>query len=81
MNETKLKKLVIGLRCFVSLEIPAEAKQKIGELSAKAKALGLHATFTSPEEWHVTLAFLGEITESKAAETAAKLKGALQGMK
>lgn len=63
------------LRCFIALELSREAIDYIEELGSQIKKKKLFAgKFTDPENLHLTLKFLGEITEAKIEEVREKLK-------
>ncbi len=53
-------------RCFIAVKFGDEIDSRLSELQAKAKALGLDATF--PKEFHATLIFLGEKTAGEIEE-------------
>ena len=62
-------------RCFIALEISREAIEYIEELDSQIKKKNLFAgKFTEPENLHLTLKFLGEISESQIEEVKKKLK-------
>ncbi|MCX6767465.1 MAG: RNA 2',3'-cyclic phosphodiesterase [Candidatus Micrarchaeota archaeon] len=62
------------MRCFVALEIGVEVKKNLSHAVLEAKALGIDASFVKPEQAHITLAFLGEISEEEAARKIAAFK-------
>jgi 2'-5' RNA ligase len=62
------------VRCFVAVEIPANVKEKLGFLSSAVASLDIDKAAVAPANMHVTLAFLGEISEKEAAQKAANLK-------
>lgn len=62
------------MRCFVAIELPPEVKAKLAAFQNKARALGLDASFPSPENTHLTLVFLGEITEEEAKRKISALQ-------
>lgn len=62
-------------RCFIALEISREAIDYTEELDLQIKKKNLFAgKFTEPENLHLTLKFLGEISEEKLDEVKKKLK-------
>ena len=64
------------IRCFIALELSREAMDYIEELNFQIKKKNLFAgKFTEPENLHLTLKFLGEISDEKAEEVKKKLKG------
>jgi len=65
------KKLI---RCFIALELPREAINYIEELQGLLKKKNLfYGKFTEAENLHLTLKFLGEISDEKAEEVKKKL--------
>ncbi len=65
------------VRCFVAIELPAEARQCIGGLVAglrEAEVRGLRPV--NPEAVHLTLKFLGDVPASQVDAVAAALEGA-----
>ena len=65
------------VRCFVAIELPAEARQCIGTLVAglrEAEVRGLRPV--NPEAVHLTLKFLGDVPASQVDAVAAALEGA-----
>lgn len=62
------------MRCFVALETSEEVKEKLAEVIRGAKSLGLDASFVKEDQLHITLAFLGEISQQEAEEKAANLE-------
>jgi RNA 2',3'-cyclic 3'-phosphodiesterase len=50
-----------GVRCFVALPVPAHVRALVTAATASAREAGHELTWTRPEGWHVTLAFLGAV--------------------
>ena len=62
-------------RCFIALELSREAINEIEEIQKLLKKKNLfYGKFTEPENLHLTLKFLGEITEERVKEVKEKLK-------
>jgi len=62
------------IRCFIALEISRDAIEHIEELQNQIKKRNLfYGKFTEPENLHLTLKFLGEISESQIEEVKKKL--------
>lgn len=62
------------IRCFVALDLPREAINYIEEVQDLLKKKNLfHGKFIDPENLHLTLKFLGEISEEKVEEVKKKL--------
>lgn len=53
----------MGLRCFISLELPEELKKNIYGYIEKLKAAGADVKWIPPENLHLTLKFLGNTQE------------------
>ncbi|MHC5021506.1 MAG: RNA 2',3'-cyclic phosphodiesterase, partial [Planctomycetota bacterium] len=67
------------MRCFVQLELPPEARAHCaGRLAAWTRAAG-RLRLTDPSRLHMTLAFLGEVAESRIPEIVAALEMAAAG--
>lgn len=64
------------MRVFIALELPEELKDKIFTLSQKATK-GLKIKLVERENLHVTLIFLGEVSE----DNIEKIKGVLRSTK
>ena len=57
------------MRLFVAVEVAAPARAAIAE-AVDPHRRDTRVTWTRPEGWHVTLAFLGEVEEEAAADAA-----------
>jgi len=62
------------MRCFVALETSEEVKETLSQVIRGAKSLGVDASFVKPDQLHITMAFLGEISGEEAEEKAANLE-------
>jgi RNA 2',3'-cyclic 3'-phosphodiesterase len=58
------------VRCFIALPLPDEARAALGRVAGRLKAAWPGLAWTRPEGYHITLAFLGDI--SGAAVECAK---------
>lgn len=56
------------------MEIPAEVRARIAEISSKIPSLDIDCTVVSSQNMHVTLVFLGEIPDAEAKAKAEALK-------
>ncbi|RKY88617.1 RNA 2',3'-cyclic phosphodiesterase [candidate division KSB1 bacterium] len=63
------------IRCFIAIDLPGSLKKKIGEIQAKLKGSGADVKWVKPDNIHLTLKFLGEITPEKVEEVKASLDG------
>lgn len=62
------------MRCFLGLPLPEAWKQALAQLLPGLKrGLSSRLTWTRPENWHLTLKFLGEVEDARAAALAAAL--------
>ena len=61
------------MRLFVALAPPGEAVEELQGVTAGLPALAVGLRWTRPEQWHVTLAFLGEVDEDTANELTRRL--------
>lgn len=55
------------MRLFLAFELPAELRACIGERVAQLRSALPAASWVPPERMHLTLAFLGEVAESRLA--------------
>ncbi len=67
------------MRLFIAIELPPEIKQGIAKVQEQLRETGANAGWTRPEGLHLTLKFLGEISEEKASVIMAALTGAAEG--
>ena len=69
----------LNMRLFIAIEIPGEIKQKMADVQRRLRDTAVDAGWTRPEGIHLTLKFLGEITESKVPDIMGTLTRALGG--
>ncbi|MHB8835242.1 MAG: RNA 2',3'-cyclic phosphodiesterase [Candidatus Methylomirabilia bacterium] len=67
------------MRAFIALEIPEAVKQGMAAAQGRLKGSGVDASWSRPEGMHLTLRFLGEVSEGFAREILETLTGALAG--
>lgn len=71
------------MRCFVAVTVGASIAEEISAvcpfLRMAADRCGLRVSWSSPDGWHATLKFLGEIDEQRALSARARLR-ALAGV-
>jgi len=66
------------MRCFIAIEIPDECRRELSYTQDKLRKVpGLQAKFVETENLHLTLKFLGEISDSEVA----RVKKALSSVK
>jgi 2'-5' RNA ligase len=66
------------IRAFVAIRIDPAVAQKIGELQAKLDSPLQGIRWVKPENLHLTLKFLGPVSEDKIASIADSLRRALR---
>ncbi len=64
------------MRLFVALAPPGEAIEELSACTAALRELAPDVRWTRPEQWHVTLAFLGEVGDGDVDELARRLNRA-----
>ena len=62
------------MRCFVCIWIPDELRSKIINFQNKLKNIPMKAKFVEPENFHLTITFLGEKKERELKEIDKKLE-------
>lgn len=55
-------------RLFVALPVPDHVRVLVQAAAAPAREAAPDLTWTRPEGWHLTLAFLGDVAEGRVAE-------------
>lgn len=61
------------MRLFVALTPPVEAVEELRSAMAELAGLGSGLRWTRPEQWHVTLVFLGEVGDDTASALTRRL--------
>jgi RNA 2',3'-cyclic 3'-phosphodiesterase len=56
------------MRIFIALDIPAEIRARITEYMDRARGYAPQARWARPEGLHVTLKFVGEVSDAKVQE-------------
>jgi 2'-5' RNA ligase len=56
------------MRTFIAIDLPGAVLDALGALSGRLRAAGVRASWTKPENVHLTLRFLGEIDEAAAGQ-------------
>ena len=65
------------VRCFVAIELPAEARRRLGTLTAGLREAGVRGLRpVNPEGVHLTLKFLGDVSASQVGAVSAAMEGA-----
>lgn len=64
------------MRCFLGLPLPQAWKQALARLAPELqRGLSSRLTWTRPENWHLTLKFLGEVEQERVDALCAALPG------
>lgn len=66
-------------RCFLAIPLPGGVRAVLAEWAARARRAGVSGAWVRPENYHVTVRFLGDLTGEQAAALDAYLPGALSG--
>ncbi|HKQ73008.1 MAG TPA: RNA 2',3'-cyclic phosphodiesterase [Blastocatellia bacterium] len=56
------------MRTFIAIEIPSEIKSALTALQNELRRAGADVNWTKPENFHLTLIFLGEVDERRIGE-------------
>jgi 2'-5' RNA ligase len=67
------------MRLFIAIELPPEIKQGIAKVQEQLRESGANAGWARSEGIHLTLKFLGEVSEERASGIMAALTGAAEG--
>jgi len=62
------------MRAFIAIDLPESIRAALRSEQASFRSLSPEARWTNPEGIHLTLKFLGEISEAKVKEVCAALK-------
>lgn len=63
------------MRLFAALPIPPVAVERISALRLRLAAPGDRLRWSTPEQWHITLRFMGDLDSAQADEHIAALRG------
>jgi len=63
------------MRIFIALDIPSEIRARIMEYMDRARGYAPEARWARPEGLHVTLKFVGEVSDAKVQEIRSALAG------
>ena len=67
------------IRSFIAIELSAEAREQLRVLEDSLRAkLNMPASWVKPDNCHLTLKFLGNVTQQKLAQVAAALNAVAQ---
>jgi 2'-5' RNA ligase len=68
------------VRLFVAVNLPDSEKQRLAEVLGELRQAGLPFRWVEPESLHITLKFLGQVTEPQRGLLTAALAGAAAGI-
>lgn len=69
----------MGIRCFISVELPDELKKRIEEVISRLRNAGGDVRWVNPQNLHLTLQFLGDTDENIIPQVKEKLLDRLKG--
>ncbi len=61
------------MRTFIAIELPEATRVALYDFRELLRRKGIHATWVKPEAMHLTLRFLGDVTEEQASTLSAIL--------
>ena len=61
------------VRCFIAIHVPEAIRGALARLSAELRSCRVRAKWARPEQMHLTLRFLGEITPDQCATISAHM--------
>lgn len=64
------------MRLFVALTPPVEVVEALRTTTAELRELAPQLRWTRPEQWHLTLVFLGEVSDEVVGELSRRLRRA-----
>ena len=66
-----------NIRTFVAVEVSPEVQARAANLMDRLRVSGVKATWTKPQNLHLTLKFLGDTPETLAFERLARVTSGL----
>ncbi len=69
------------VRCFIGIMIPGEIRKRVISLQNELRALPMRCKFVEPDNLHISLSFLGEISENEVERISNKLDVICNGFK
>jgi 2'-5' RNA ligase len=67
------------MRLFIAIELPDELKKEMVKVQAQLRNVDVDASWTRAEGMHLTLKFMGEVTEQQVPEIMSSLRKAVEG--
>jgi 2'-5' RNA ligase len=68
------------MRLFIAIEIPESVKKELTVVQGRLRGAGVDASWTRAEGMHLTLKFLGEVSEQRVPEIMISLRKAMEGI-
>jgi 2'-5' RNA ligase len=68
------------MRLFIAIEIPEAVKKELAIAQARLRVAGVDASWTRAEGMHLTLKFMGEVTDQRVPEIMSGLRKAAEGI-
>jgi 2'-5' RNA ligase len=62
------------MRAFLAIELPDRVRTALAETVARLRKARVNASWVTPDRMHLTLRFLGDVTEDAARELAKRLR-------
>ena len=63
------------MRVFIAIELPEGVRRKLGEIEKKLRPTTSSARWVSPDSIHLTLKFIGEVSEARLQDVDQALEG------
>ena len=63
------------MRVFIAIELPESVRRKLGDLERELRQATSSARWVSPESIHLTLKFIGEVSEARLGDIDEALAG------
>ncbi|MCE5313430.1 MAG: RNA 2',3'-cyclic phosphodiesterase [Armatimonadota bacterium] len=67
------------IRTFAAVLIDEDIRRKVAEVQSQVKKLAPDVKWVAPENFHITLKFLGDVREDNMSQVIAALEEAVQG--
>ena len=63
------------MRLFIAIDVPGEIRERLGAMQDELRHASSSARWTTAESLHVTLKFIGEISETRCQDVDTALVG------
>jgi len=68
------------MRLFIALELPAADRKRIHRVARPLRALELPVRWVEPDDYHLTLKFLGDVSGDRLPELERAMRDAISGL-